>query len=1438
MPRAPLKWPGGHRNGHKESVSLQEFAKLQEELQALREDADDAVENLELARVSARTLEEQYRAEESIASRLQLALAASEASLAKQQLASPVLRLEGGGDAGGGDDAAAAREKAVAATAAAEAARISEVAEAAEAARLRKQLVDIREQEQSASASELRDFCAKVAAAKASEEAMALESAARLSEVEQLEAGLQHAEVSSRCSLELQAELCERETAVGELRDELQAVELRCGASEQSVTLLEHELHAQAASSSRIDTLRTELTEEKREGGAHKQSLVHLREELHEVSREREELHASVTRLQTDVAERELMNSKLCMRLEEAGGSSSSSSPRSPRQLSSLKEEISERDGLIQTLHQELKAKQVHSVEEAEVAEEAELCAEEMQKLQKTLTLELMQHESSESELRTSLVSVQSRAKRLEQSFEEHEVLASELQDRLAESKVQEKVAAERRDELEAVEFKASTAEAIKASELEGRVEEQEVLMSALREQLTESEVETKRAAERRDELEETVMNAKLMQASPVADAVKSTQLEHALEEQKTLVSELSEQLTESKAEARTAEERRSELDDTPSSASLAQDVPTDAVKASELEGRVEEQEVLMSALREQLTELEVEAKRAAERRDELEETVMNAKLMQASTVADAVKSTQLEHALEEQKTLVSELREQLTESKAEARTAEERRSELDDTPSSASLAQDVPTDAVKASELEGRVEEQEVLMSALREQLTESEVETKKAAERRDELEETVMNAKLMQASTVADAVKSTQLEHTLEEQQTLVSELREQLTESKAEARTAEERRSELDDTPSSASLAQDVPTDAVKASELEGRVEEQEVLMSALREQLTDLKLEARMATEQSAKQEEAVEANSVQSPSAGIVEASDLGQRVEEHDAFVSELQMQVREFSEEAKAAKEANSRLEAAASKYGYASVAGDLLLEDREKELRALKEEVTMLQGELDSAALQGTAADHSVFSELSEADTCMCLREELRSTQEQRAADAETSAEAVEALGASEKEAAKLLDQLEDMEYALQVTSEAAAEDVGTGSEPVGVREARRLRLECAELQSELSLAETAKKWASSPSSKGRLPRDTAFFGQPNDRMDGEASADMTQRSDTDELSPKAMGLRRQMPSFANQEDFLPIAGRSEEDSKNPFANTENSSETSSDSVSSAPAAMRVVSFEPPPRVHRDEASRNTCPQLKDAAVTDDYLLAKEDPELPPLCGSTPSFSDQHAQAEVARLKAALAEEQAACAAAREEARGAKEALDEAIQIPHFPDPEDASLEPLRAALAEEEAACAAAREEARGAKRALDEAIGGSHGSDVAEAARLRVLLSEEAAKSRRLGTHALRAEEGRRRLLQEIAEDAQVEADLATLAKVVSRTAKAISVISKEAKVPPVSSLPTLPALSTASKSLVSAEQQLASASRLRPLPAAPQANSTVATVADVDEFDLA
>mmetsp|Transcript_67559 Transcript_67559/g.162207 ORF Transcript_67559/g.162207 Transcript_67559/m.162207 type:complete len:976 (-) Transcript_67559:23-2950(-) len=103
------------------------------------------------------------------------------------------------------------------------------------------------------------------------------------------------------------------------------------------------------------------------------------------------------------------------------------------------------------------------------------------------------------------------------------------------------------------------------------------------------------------------------------------------------------------------------------------------------------------------------------------------------------------------------------------------------------------------------------------------------------------------------------------------------------------------------------------------------------------------------------------------------------------------------------------------------------------------------------------------------------------------------------------------------------------------------------------------------------------------------------------------------------------------------------------------------------------------------------------------------------------------------------------------------------------------LQAEISSERAAYAEAREETRQVhqKRLQSATLD-------AASQKLEQQLSEEVQRSRRLGEYALQAEESRRRLLHELAEAAQVEADLTSLASLMGRAAKSITVITREAR----------------------------------------------------------
>jgi len=146
----------------------------------------------------------------------------------------------------------------------------------------------------------------------------------------------------------------------------------------------------------------------------------------------------------------------------------------------------------------------------------------------------------------------------------------------------------------------------------------------------------------------------------------------------------------------------------------------------------------------------------------------------------------------------------------------------------------------------------------------------------------------------------------------------------------------------------------------------------------------------------------------------------------------------------------------------------------------------------------------------------------------------------------------------------------------------------------------------------------------------------------------------------------------------------------------------------------------------------------------------------GSTPSFGDEEDLAmssEIARLQESLAREEAAVARVEDEARSAKRALEHELR------------DKSRALLL--------VKDELKEAKALVDRS------GVPLDADGLRAALAEEKAKSRRLGEHALRAEQSRRQLLHQLAEVAETEVDLEALAKVAGRAAKSIAIIGHEA-----------------------------------------------------------
>mmetsp|Transcript_34127 Transcript_34127/g.76189 ORF Transcript_34127/g.76189 Transcript_34127/m.76189 type:complete len:651 (-) Transcript_34127:9-1961(-) len=103
------------------------------------------------------------------------------------------------------------------------------------------------------------------------------------------------------------------------------------------------------------------------------------------------------------------------------------------------------------------------------------------------------------------------------------------------------------------------------------------------------------------------------------------------------------------------------------------------------------------------------------------------------------------------------------------------------------------------------------------------------------------------------------------------------------------------------------------------------------------------------------------------------------------------------------------------------------------------------------------------------------------------------------------------------------------------------------------------------------------------------------------------------------------------------------------------------------------------------------------------------------------------------------------------------------------------LRDEICSQSASCAETLEEVREVNRKrLEEA------SLDSASQKLEHQLSEEVERSRRFGEQTLHAEESRRRLLHELAESVQVEADITAVASLMGRAARSVAVITREAR----------------------------------------------------------
>lgn len=532
-----------------------------------------------------------------------------------------------------------------------------------------------------------------------------------------------------------------------------------------------------------------------------------------------------------------------------------------------------------------------------------------------------------------------------------------------------------------------------------------------------------------------------------------------------------------------------------------------------------------------------------------------------------------------------------------------------------------------------------------------------------------------------------------------------------------------------------------------------------------------------------------------------------------EAEVSIARAEVAKEHEEAEDANRTRSLLEAQSERslQSFAHLEGELRAGERRSE--HLREE--LMCAHADRAAEDRSAVE-ALEAELEEGAALVeeleAQLEEERRAREARGADAEAAAEAAaaavrleaadheaaleRALTAARLERAQLADRLADTEYALQITSEAAAEEDGMGAEHVAVSEARRLHSECAALEARLQDALKPRRTAAFGAgaheevwdavqrvrleAAGALPAPVALEVPSSAPMRDLARARSTPSfaldsagSDGDSAWPGgSSGQGGRCPAFEpptrsagsdNVQQHQPPVGGSP--GSNPFEDSASDAESSSDSDDEDEATN--------PFGLQDEAAATGSQageSVEEAGGIANNPFASE--EETPLHAGAPRVALPAAGQDSLRA-AALADNRGLCLDGQQGI------------VPSFGNGGTAmsvELERLRAALVTEEAACAEAREEARGAKRAL---AAREAGAAVDDAEGLRLALSEEAAKSRRLGEHALRAEESRRRLLHELAEDAEAnseaEADLTALAKVVGRAAKAIAIISREAPV---------------------------------------------------------
>eukprot|EP00439_Symbiodinium_sp_Y106_P057058 s4885_g8.t1 len=260
-------------------------------------------------------------------------------------------------------------------------------------------------------------------------------------------------------------------------------------------------------------------------------------------------------------------------------------------------------------------------------------------------------------------------------------------------------------------------------------------------------------------------------------------------------------------------------------------------------------------------------------------------------------------------------------------------------------------------------------------------------------------------------------------------------------------------------------------------------------------------------------------------------------------------------------------------------------------------------------------------------------------------------TVAEATQELASSKRELVDLRERFEDVEYALQIASEAAAEDGGVDG-PVGVREARRLREECLALQAELAHAQVAQAQEQVEGAPGvRTHRKTADFGEggPLKELEGLNHSAVV----------KMVSIEEEPEDQASKDDafFSPVEDASEK--------------------SRGEGRDRAVSFAPPLRVKVEDATTSDRNPFEDDSASEETAHGEESPvmiagHIPsgggsfgtpsgimPAAATATSTQDKTARLqeqlskEVVELRQALRSEEAACAAERTKAEASASAV-----------------------------------------------------------------------------------------------------------------------------------------------------------------------------------------